>query len=59
MTGIRNIPVMRLIHSAFLFIFIASYAYADEKIYTIPIEDSPAYGPQNAVVVIFEFLDYQ
>lgn len=50
--------VKRLILLIFLF-FISSYSFADEKRYVIPLEDSPVYGPQNAPVTIFEFLDYQ
>ncbi len=36
-----------------------TYAYAEDKRYIIPLEDSPAYGPRNAQVTIIEFLDYQ
>ncbi len=43
----------------FLLFFIASYSYADERRYEVPIEDSPALGPANAPVTIIEFLDYQ
>lgn len=42
-----------------LLLLIASYSYADEKRYNVPIEDSPALGPENAPVTIIEFLDYQ
>lgn len=30
-----------------------------ETRYSIPLEDSPSIGPQNAPVVLVEFLDYQ
>ncbi|HXX57809.1 MAG TPA: hypothetical protein VEI96_07385 [Thermodesulfovibrionales bacterium] len=39
--------------------FIASVALAQEKRYTVPIDDSPSYGPSNAPVTIVEFLDFQ
>lgn len=42
-----------------LLLFIASYSYADEKRYNVPIEDSPILGPADAPVTIIEFLDYQ
>ena len=46
--------------SIVLFIlFIATYSFADEKRYNVPILDSPASGPANAPVTIIEFLDYQ
>ncbi|MCE5313290.1 MAG: hypothetical protein LLF86_09095 [Nitrospiraceae bacterium] len=37
----------------------ASYAHCEEQRYSVPIEDSPFYGPANAAVTIIEFLDYQ
>ncbi|MCE5194697.1 MAG: DsbA family protein [Nitrospiraceae bacterium] len=35
------------------------FSYADEKRYSLPIENSPSYGPADAPVTIIEFLDYQ
>lgn len=32
---------------------------AAEKRYQVPAEDSPAIGPADAPVTIFEFLDFQ
>lgn len=40
-------------------LFMAHNSFADEKRYNVPILDSPASGPANAVVTIIEFLDYQ
>ena len=32
---------------------------AGEKRFSIPVENSPVLGPENAPVTIFEFLDFQ
>jgi hypothetical protein len=45
-----------LILLAGLFIGTAS---AEIKRYAIPVDGSPALGPQNAPVTIVEFIDYQ
>lgn len=37
----------------------ASLAFGEEKRYAVPIDNSPAFGPADAPVTIFEFLDYQ
>jgi hypothetical protein len=42
-----------------LFSLSVSLSFADEKRYAVPIDNSPAYGPADAPVTIFEFLDYQ
>ncbi len=39
-----------------LFIYVPLYG---EERYSIPIEDSPSIGPEDAPVTIIEFLDYQ
>ena len=31
----------------------------EEKRYQIPLENSPSFGPADAPVVMFEFLDFQ
>lgn len=49
----------RVIFLLVLFSFIASYSHAEEKRYSVPIDDSPVYGPANAPVTIIEFLDFQ
>ncbi len=42
-----------------VFIFlITSSALAEER-YSVPIGNSPSYGPENAPVTIIEFIDYQ
>jgi protein-disulfide isomerase len=38
---------------------IASAAFAEEKRYTVPLDNSPAMGPDNAPVTIVEFIDFQ
>jgi hypothetical protein len=40
-------------------LFSAPYAFTAEQRYTVPLEDSPFCGPENATVTIIEFLDYQ
>lgn len=40
-------------------ILVSSNSYADEKRYTVPLENSPSIGPENAPVTVIEFLDYQ
>jgi hypothetical protein len=42
-----------------LMVLIASLAFADEKRFSVPLDDSPALGPSNAPVTIVEFLDFQ
>jgi protein-disulfide isomerase len=42
-----------------LMVLIASLAFADEKRFSVPLDDSPALGPPNAPVTIVEFLDFQ
>ncbi len=42
-----------------LIFLITPFLYAEEKRYSIPVEDSPSYGPPDAPVTIIEFLDYQ
>ncbi len=42
-----------------LVVLLAVLAYAEEKRYNVPIEDSPVLGPPDAPVTIIEFLDFQ
>ena len=37
----------------------AGYAAADEKRFSVPLDDSPETGPVDAPVTIVEFLDFQ
>lgn len=48
---IRNLSLVFIL-------MIAIPSLAEER-YTIPIENSPSYGPENAPITIIEFLDYQ
>ncbi len=52
----------RLVKKLTLFISIVLIAFpvfADEKRFSVPLDDSPALGPPNAPVTIVEFLDFQ
>jgi hypothetical protein len=40
-------------------LFIAYHSFAEEKRHNVPILDSPASGPSDAVITVIEFLDYQ
>lgn len=40
-------------------VLLAVLAYAEEKRYNVPIDDSPVFGPAEAPVTMIEFLDYQ
>lgn len=42
-----------------VFLLIIAIPSLAEERYTISIESSPSYGPENAPVTIIEFLDYQ
>jgi len=50
---------MKNIFITLVILFSASYAFAAEQLYTVPLEDSPFCGPRDAPVTIIEFLDYQ
>jgi hypothetical protein len=55
---LRRLSMKKLIFLIVLFL-ISSYSYADEKRYPVPLENSPSFGPEHALVTIIEFLDYQ
>jgi len=40
-------------------VLIAVPGFADEKRFSVPLDDSPALGPPTAPVTIVEFLDFQ
>ncbi|MBN2653782.1 MAG: hypothetical protein JXR79_01520 [Nitrospirae bacterium] len=50
---------VRCIFVILVMLCIAPFAYCDEQRYSVPVGDSPVYGPANAPVTIIEFLDYQ
>jgi hypothetical protein len=50
---------MKRYFSVLLLLLLVGYAAADEKRYSVPINDSPSMGPSNAPVTIIEFLDFQ
>ena len=42
-----------------LLLLVAAVSFAAEKRISVPIEDSPSLGPNNAPVTIIEFIDFQ
>lgn len=40
-------------------LLLVSGAYAQEKRFNVPVEESPVIGPENAAVTMIEFVDYQ
>jgi hypothetical protein len=50
---------MRRIVLVALIFLLAGYAAAEDKRYSVPINDSPEIGPVDAPVTIIEFLDFQ
>ncbi len=40
-------------------VLVAFPAFADEKRFSVPLGDSPVWGPPDAPVTIVEFLDFQ
>jgi hypothetical protein len=50
---------MKRYFSVLLLLLLVGYAAADEKRYSVPINDSPSMGPSNAPVTVIEFLDFQ
>jgi len=53
-------PMCRKLLLAFLFVFfLFSPGYAAEERYSIPIDNCPILGPENAQITIIEFLDFQ
>ncbi len=49
----------RFIAVLLLFLLLGGFAAAEEKRYSVPINDSPSLGPSNAPVTMIEFLDFQ
>jgi hypothetical protein len=50
---------MRKIAFVLLLVLLAAHSVADEKRFVVPLDDSPATGPADALVTIIEFLDFQ
>jgi hypothetical protein len=51
--------IRRTLVVLFVLVLAAGYAAADEKRFTVPLNDSPETGPANAPVTIIEFIDFQ
>ena len=47
------------IRAVLFIVVLCSAAIAAEQRFTVPIENSPSLGPENARVTIFEFIDFQ
>lgn len=50
---------MRRLVLVSLIFLLAGYVMAEDKRYSVPINDSPTLGPADAPVTIIEFLDFQ
>ncbi len=50
---------MKKIILVLLLVLCFSPVSAEIKRFAIPLEDSPVIGPENALVTIVEFIDYQ
>jgi hypothetical protein len=50
---------MKKIIFVMIVLVIAASALAEEKRFTVPLDNSPAMGPENAPVTIVEFIDFQ
>lgn len=50
---------MKKIVFLLVFSLFCSPAFAEPKRFTVPLENSPSLGPQDAPVTIVEFIDYQ
>ena len=55
----HSFPGVLVVLCLCLFSVSVSLSFAEEKRYAVPIDNSPAFGPADAPVTIFEFLDYQ
>ena len=54
------LPMLKKLLFAFLFIFfLSSLGHAAEQRYSIPIDNCPILGPEDAQITIIEFLDFQ
>ncbi len=49
----------RLLLCFLIVILAACLAIAEEKRFSVPLEDSPSFGPADAPVTMIEFVDYQ
>jgi protein-disulfide isomerase len=55
----KNGHIMTMLMLALACITLVSPVLAEEKRYTVPVGDSPSYGPPDAPVTIIEFIDFQ
>lgn len=51
--------IMKTLMVCCIVLLLLSTAYAQEKRFTVPPEDSPSYGAADAPVTMIEFVDYQ
>ncbi len=51
--------IMKKLMVCCIALLLVSTAYAQEKRFTVPLEDSPSHGPAEAPVTMIEFVDYQ
>lgn len=56
--GGKKSPMKKIVVVSMLFLSV-SLCLAEEQRYSVPLLDSPGYGPVGAPVTIVEFIDYQ
>lgn len=50
---------MKCLSPVVLFALVVCNAFAGEKRFSLPLDDSPSLGPSDARVTIVEFIDFQ
>jgi hypothetical protein len=50
---------LKKIVPVFTFVLLALASFAQEKRFSLPLDDSPSLGPPDAPVTIVEFIDFQ
>jgi protein-disulfide isomerase len=58
-TSLGGIQQMKKLVLTMIVLLIAASAFADEKRFSVPLNDSPTTGPADAPVTIVEFIDFQ
>jgi hypothetical protein len=57
--SLEGVQHMKKLVLTMIVLFITASAFADERRFSVPINDSPTTGPADAPVTIVEFIDFQ